>query len=64
MIRKFFIALSACLFSVIMVCAQGKISYNMGKAYEALENEDYAEAEKYFTLELYENPNNGYTWKK
>ena len=64
MIRKFFIALSACLFSVIMVCAQGKISYNMGKAYEALENEDYAEAEKYFTLEIYENPNNGYAWKK
>ena len=62
MLRKFFIALSACLFSVIMVCAQGKISYNMEKAYEALGNEDYAEAEKYFTLEIYENPNNGYAW--
>lgn len=62
MLRKFFIVLSVCLFSVTIVCAQGEISYNMGKAYEALENEDYAEAEKYFTLEIYENPNNGYAW--
>ena len=62
MLRKFFIVLSVCLFSVTIVCAQGEISYNMGKAYEALENEDYAEAEKYFTLEIYENTNNGYAW--
>lgn len=62
MLRKFFIVLSVCLFSVTIVCAQGEISYNMGKAYEALENEDYVEAEKYFTLEIYENTNNGYAW--
>lgn len=62
MIRKVFILLVVCLFSTTVVCAQTYDSYNMRKAFEAMEENDSETAYNYVEKEIKENPSNAYAW--
>lgn len=60
MIRK--VILLVCLLSSVAVYAQDFSSYNMKRVYEALENDNYSQAEQYLVTELESYPKNGYAW--
>lgn len=60
MIRKVILFVS--LLTSVVVSAQDRNSYNMKRAYEALEEEDYKQAEQFLAAELEAYPKNGYAW--